>query len=311
MKAYGKHRVTGKEGLTLAGLLMFGKHDAITDAIPQFMIDYREYTLDSERWSDRIYNDATWEGNLYQAYRKILPRVQSFLPVPFKLEGNERVEETKAYKALREAFVNLCVHASYQSDSKLLILKYPDRIVFSNPGTMLVSKEQYFSGGESICRNPALQTMFSMIGAVEKAGSGADTIVQGWGEAKFGSPLISEKSEPNKVELVLPIISSENDGVNGNSNGGGKVNEKVNEKANEKVNEKVNEKALKGIKNIINELALFCQTWKTKTEMAHHVGKSVGYVASHIIPKMLSDGIIEREYPDAPRDPRQRYRRID
>lgn len=69
---------------------------------------------------------------------------------------------------------------------------------------------------------------------------------------------------------------------NGNSNGGGKANEKV------------NEKALKGIKNIINELALFCQTWKTKTEMAHHVGKSVGYVASHIIPKMLSDGIIER-----------------
>ena len=57
---------------------------------------------------------------------------------------------------------------------------------------MLVSKEQYFSGGESICRNPALQIMFSMIGAVEKAGSGADTIVQGWDDAKFGTPVISE-----------------------------------------------------------------------------------------------------------------------
>lgn len=52
-----------------------------------------------------------------------------------------------------------------------------------------------------------------MIGAVEKAGSGVDTIVQGWDDAKFGTPVISEESEPNKVELTLPIISE------GDSNG--------------------------------------------------------------------------------------------
>ena len=52
MKAYSKDRSSRKEGLTLAGLLMFGKYDSITDAIPQFMIDYREYTVGSERWSD-------------------------------------------------------------------------------------------------------------------------------------------------------------------------------------------------------------------------------------------------------------------
>lgn len=63
MKAYGNDRVSGKEGLTLAGLLMFGKYDAITDAMPQFMIDYREYTPGSERWSDRIYSDGTWDSN--------------------------------------------------------------------------------------------------------------------------------------------------------------------------------------------------------------------------------------------------------
>ena len=210
MKAYRKDRETGIEGLTLSGLLMFGKYDSITDAMPQFIIDYREYSRDSERWSDRIYNDGSWESNLYQAYRKILPRLQSFLPVPFRLEGNERVDETKAHKALREAFVNLCVHSSYQSDSKLLILKYPDRIVFSNPGTMLVSKAQYLSGGESICRNPSLQTMFSLIGAVEKAGSGADTIIQGWADSNFESPKLTERAEPNKVELTLPIVSLSN-----------------------------------------------------------------------------------------------------
>lgn len=58
--------------------------------------------------------------------------------------------------------------------------------------------------------------MFSIIGALEKAGSGADTIVQGWDDAKFGTPVISEESQPNKVELTLPVISE--GGSNGTSN---------------------------------------------------------------------------------------------
>lgn len=59
LKAYRVEKKTGKEGLTLAGLLMFGKGESITDAdaLPHFMIDYREYNGEGERWSDRIYND--------------------------------------------------------------------------------------------------------------------------------------------------------------------------------------------------------------------------------------------------------------
>ncbi|MDE5881127.1 MAG: putative DNA binding domain-containing protein [Muribaculaceae bacterium] len=322
IKAYGKDRVTGKEGLTLSGLLMFGKYDSITDAIPQFMIDYREYTPGSERWSDRIYNDGSWESNLYQAYRKILPRVQSFLPVPFKLDGNERIDETKAHKALREAFVNLCVHASYQSDSKLLILKYPDRIIFSNPGTMLVSKEQYFSGGESICRNPSLQTMFSMIGAVEKAGSGADTITQGWNDAKFGTPIISEKSEPNKVELILPILSIDsvasdgNSEVYGNSNvvsdGNSKGDENSNVASNVASNIASNVASKQHKRKSYEELSIlvmnFCKTWKTRQEIAMALGYKQDYLRNNVLPRMIADGLLEKLDKEWATNPNQKYR---
>ena len=297
MKAYAKDRVTGKEGVTLAGLLMFGKHDSITDVIPQFMIDYREYARGSERWIDRVFNDGAWEGNLYQAYRKILPKIQSFLPVPFQLRGNERQDETKAHKALREAFVNLCVHASYQSDSKLLILKYPDRILFSNPGTLLVSKEQYFNGGESICRNPALQTMFSLIGAVEKAGSGADTIVQGWHEAKFETPIIIERSEPNKVELTLPISTTTSNGdSNGDSNSLTIVKEKISQGL--KVSYKESSK-------VIIEL---CKDWISAQEIALRLGYSASHVKNKLIPRMISDGLIEQYDPKSTTSPEQKYR---
>ena len=35
----------------------------------------------------------------------------------------------------------------------IVIEYYPDKFVFRNPGTLLVSVEQYFEGGTSICRN--------------------------------------------------------------------------------------------------------------------------------------------------------------
>ena len=306
IKAYGKDRVTRKEGLTLAGLLMFGKHDSITDAIPQFMIDYREYSFNSERWSDRIYNDGTWEANLYQAYRKMLPRIQSFLPLPFQLKGNERQDETKAHKALREAFVNLCVHSSYQSDSKLLILKYPDRIIFSNPGTMLVSKEQYFYGGESICRNPALQTMFSLIGAVEKAGSGADTIVQGWNETKFGAPIITEKSEPNKVELLLPITTNNNIPSNGASNIASNIASNVASNVAGNVASKTRKR--KSYKELCKVITGFCKTWKTRQEIAIALGYKQDYLRNSVLPRMVTDGYLEKLDKESATSPNQKYK---
>lgn len=171
------------------------------------MIDYREYRPSQERWSDRVFSDGSWEANLFQIYRRLLPKLQSFLPTPFKLDGNIRQDETKIHKGLREAFVNFCVHALYQSDTKLIILKRPTEIIFSNPGTMLVSKEQFYSGGYTVCRNPSIQTMFTLIGVAEKAGSGSDTIMQGWKEANFRMPIISEKGKPNRVELILPLES--------------------------------------------------------------------------------------------------------
>ena len=39
----------------------------------------------------------------------------------------------------------------------VVIERYPDRLYFSNPGTMLVPVEEFFEGGHSICRNRVLR----------------------------------------------------------------------------------------------------------------------------------------------------------
>lgn len=208
---YRKDRETGEEGFTLAGILMFGKYDSIKDqtCAPKFFPDYKEIPADtsSTRWIDRIYPDGSWEANLFQFYRRVLPKLQQVIPTPFRLEGNLRKDETPAHESLREAFANLCVHADYSEESSLLVYRYPHRIVFSNPGVMLISKQQFYQGGESVCRNTSLQQMFMMIGSAEKAGSGVDKILKGWETLNWKRPYPIEKAQPNKVELVMPLES--------------------------------------------------------------------------------------------------------
>ena len=47
--------------------------------------------------------------------------------------------------------------------------------------------------------------MFSFIGYVERAGSGADTITKGWKENNWPKPQIREIYDPDRVEMVLSL----------------------------------------------------------------------------------------------------------
>lgn len=206
---YRIDRKTKEEGFTLAGLLMFGKTDSITDTecAPHFFPDYRLYANENptgtERWIDRVCPDGTWEANLFQFYRSVLPKLTSALPRPFQLDEDTRIDETTAHVALREALINLCIHADYSVNASLVIKQYPHRIILSNPGTLLVSRLQYYMGGESVCRNKSLQKMFTMFGKAEKAGSGTDKILQGWQDQNWKIPQLCTYTQPDKVELLL------------------------------------------------------------------------------------------------------------
>ena len=98
-------------------------------------------------------------------------------------------------------------HADYTENASLNIYKYPNKMVFSNPGIMLISIKQYYQGGESICRHKYLQTLFTFLGSAEKAGSGVDKIIRGWEELNWKRPYLEEKKRPNKVVLTLSMES--------------------------------------------------------------------------------------------------------
>lgn len=210
--AFRKDRSSGEEGVTIAGLLMFGTDEAIRDplAVPQFQLDYRERLSDDPaiRWTDRLTMDGTWTCNVFEFHERVLGRLTRDIPIPFRMEPTLfRSDETVVHGAVREALTNALVHADYRGQGGVVIERYRDRFELSNPGTLLLSIEQIYEGGVSECRNKTLQQMFVLSGSGERAGSGWDTIRKGWKVQNWRAPRIEEKLEPDRVHVALPMVS--------------------------------------------------------------------------------------------------------
>ncbi len=203
-------RQQGYEGLTLAGILMFGKYRSIFDAVPDYFVDYQEQPVEntSIRWIDRVIADGAWSGNLYDFFRRVYPKLIAGLKIPFRLEqGRKRIDETEVHIALREAFVNCLVHPDYSGTTGILVVKQPHRFFFRNPGGLRLPLEDVLSGGISDCRNRELQKMFRMIGAGDQAGSGMPKILGAWQEQAWRKPLIRQVLEPEQTTLELTMQS--------------------------------------------------------------------------------------------------------
>jgi ATP-dependent DNA helicase RecG len=197
------------KGLTLAGLLMFGKGHIIRDVLPNLSLDYREEIDNSTeiRWSDRFTIDGTWENNLYNFYFSVINKLTENVKVPFQLENLDRKDDTPIHKALREAFINAMIHADFDIQGTIKIIKRKDSYEFSNQGTLKIDKETIFKGGNSKSRNPKLQLMFRMIGLGENAGSGFSRILSAWNEQHWRIPELEEEIKLSQVNLKLWMVS--------------------------------------------------------------------------------------------------------
>ena len=205
-----KNRETGKEGLTVAALLMFGNYQAIRDEFPDYFVDYqqRPESKTEQRYIDRVCPDMTWSGNLYDFYRKVYPKLVDDLKVGFQLKDGVREGESPAHIAVREAFVNAIVHADYTVPTSLLVVRRPDLFGFKNPGLMRMPLKAALEGGESDSRNKAIQDMFRMIGAGERQGFGIRKIIENWNEFDWRLPHFEEVDEPSpRVVVRLSMLS--------------------------------------------------------------------------------------------------------
>lgn len=298
--AYSVEYETGKEGFTLAGLLMFGKYDSITNSSgdPMYFVDYRERIATDNpdiRWTHRIYPDGLWEANLYQFYVRVYNRLIQSLPRPFIMKDGVRQEETPAHDAVREALVNCIIHQDVNAQGHIIVERTDDSLVFMNPGIMLVSKQQYFEGGRSICRNPVLQKMFMRLGRAEKAGSGVDKIVNGWKSLGWPMPSVAEETRPDYVVLTMQL--------------GMKTRQENPTRKPDKKTRQENPTRSSGKLDLRKKQILeLCVEPKSLSDILRHLGlKNRENLMDVYVSPMIGAGLLEMTEPDNPTSRNQMY----
>jgi predicted HTH transcriptional regulator len=183
---------------------MFGTREALLNLRIRHLIDFRLLPENDEdlRWADRI----TWEGNLYDAFFRIYPRLVEPLKTPFKLEGPHRVTETPAHEALRECLVNMLAHADYAEQAALLVTASPREFVFRNPGSSRVPEEDLLTKDCSDPRNPVLLRMFRYVALADEAGTGLPKVLRVWRAQGLQLPSLHSDTERYEFKATLRLV---------------------------------------------------------------------------------------------------------
>ena len=175
---------------------------------PDYFLDYREECDDKKvRWLYRTHsNEGDWSGNLFDFFYKVTTRIDDDVAVPFvKRREGVRVDRVDVHDALSEAVANALVHANYYGKRGIVIVKHGKTITISNPGTIRITKEEFYAGGNSDPRNPNLLKIFGFVNVGERAGSGVDKIMTAWEEQNWEKPIYDISLRAERVTLQLEV----------------------------------------------------------------------------------------------------------
>ena len=260
---------TGKEGLTLAAILLFGKRNTIASVLPMYFIDVLCRIHDTELYDDRL----QVKENLMVAYRSIMEFIKKHLPEKPYIEGMQRFSLRD--RILREVTLNLLIHREYSSSYPTTFTIFSDKVVTENWNVPYVYGKIDLTTLKPHRKNPLIANVFSQMGIVEELGSGTRKIF------KY-TPLISGGNEPQIEEedvykVVIPLESTtmeeEHDDI---------------QKSIQKSIQKTPEKILSLIQ---------ANPYITKNEMASALDLSVPAISKQLA-QLKNQGRIRREGPD-------------
>lgn len=157
-----KLRIIEDGSCTYGGLLLLGKREVIEKYFPDFRIDLLEipgnsYTDAKSRYTFRLDE----QENLWEYYFECFGRLKQKVDVTFKLSTEGFGEElSTGLTAIREALVNLLMHADYFSPAHSRIRIFSNKIEFFNPGGLPKPLEELKDKDLSMPRNPIVSKLF-------------------------------------------------------------------------------------------------------------------------------------------------------
>lgn len=205
---YDRHKET--EGLTIAGLMMFGKGTPIEKRFPLFRMDYLDLVGVTPggdlKWNDRLTYDGRWENNLYNFVTMTMRKLLFTLPSEGRIVGEVRRDGGPLYDGIREAIINSVTYSDFQTEGVLRIDRRDNEIILRNPGLLRISADRIYNGDFTHARNRNIQKMFRMIGYGDNIGSGFQKILSAWNSLGFIRPDLKELQDVKEVWLSLPLV---------------------------------------------------------------------------------------------------------
>ncbi len=271
---------TGKEGFTLAGILMFGKDTTILSVLPYHRTDLILRRENLDRYDDRDFVDT----NLIESYDRIIAFGQKHLPDPFYLEGTQRISVRD--KIMREIASNILIHREYVKSFPAKIIIEKERIVAENGNRALahglIDPENFTPNP----KNPVIARIFKEIGLADELGSGVRNL--------FKYTAVFSRSLPEMFEedifRVIVHLTEE-------------ATQQVTPQATQQATQQA-DLADERIKNLL----VFCAIPRTRDELQEHLGlKDREYVRSSIIKPLLDAGLLQPTIPGKPNSPKQKY----
>ena len=282
-----------KEGVTLAGVLLFGTDQTIMSVLPQHKTDaiFRVENLD--RYDDR----DVIITNLFDSYDRLMAFGAKHLSDPFVLEGIQSISARD--KILREIFSNLLAHQDFSSGYVAKFVIEKSRMYTENAnqahgiGTLNLQTFAPFA------KNPPISRVFRDAGLADELGSGMRNTYKYTRLYSGQEPQFIEGADVFRTIIPLAAVATGRVGpeVKANHQVNPQVNHQVNPQVSLQVNPQVSEKVLS-----------YCVLPRSKAEIAVHCGyKDRKSFTMHYLKPLLDAGLLLMTIPDKPRSQNQKY----
>ena len=298
---YAKDFVTGKEGLTLAAILLFGKDEVIMSCLPHHKTDliYRVNNLD--RYDDR----EDIRTNLLESFDRMMAFVEKHLDDKFYIEDNQRIDVRN--KIAREIVVNMLIHREFSNPypAKLIIEK--DCIKTENANRAKMIGKINVDSFEPYPKNPKIAAFFKEIGLADELGSGVRNITK---YTKIYSGGFPEFKEDDIFITIIPLaiynIGKAQDKVEKTQDEVKKTQDEV-KKTQDEV-KKTQDEVKKTQDVVENNIIEFCKVEKSIFEIMNYVGyKNRNRFTRDYITPMVERKLLYMTIPDKPTSKNQKY----
>lgn len=169
---YEKDYHTNKEGINLAGILLFGKDEIIKSVRSIYRTDalYREN--DTDGYLDR--DDV--RTNLIDSYYRLIEFVKKHMDDKFFLQDGERVSPRDTIA--RELCANILIHRDYTNPFPAKIIISKSKIMAENANRSKMIRYIDLSSYTPYPKNPKIASVFKEIGLADELGSGIKRITE-------------------------------------------------------------------------------------------------------------------------------------